>query len=173
MICRIANILRSNFMKTASKKLNKNKSFYSPISQKERGLIKHLLSPLELSALRHNYQPFNYKCEGNFIYISVPACKQLLTRAKTQLSFFTNRLQIERESQRVPRRLREVFEDPAEILSLPAYTRNHLCRLECYTMLRIMILGRKYFLERKEFGKKSMQIMDDLFKRYKCSHLFR
>lgn len=159
-------------MKTASKKLRTDKSFYSKVSQQERSLIKHVLSPLELSALRHNYQPFNYKCHGSFIYISGPACKQLLGLAKTQLSFFTNRLQIERESKGVPRRLREVFEDPAEILSLPAYVRNNLCRLKCYSMLRMMILGRKYFLERKEFGKKSIQTMDDLFSRHRCSRLF-
>lgn len=173
MICRIANILRSNLMKTAFKNLSRDKSFYSQISQEERQLVKHVLSPLELSALRHNYQPFNYRCEGSFIYISGQACKQLLTKAKTQLSFFTNRLQIERESKNIPRRLREVFEDPREILSLPTYTRNHLCRLECYTMLRIMILGRNYFLDRKEFGKKSMQTVDNLFAKYNCGHLFK
>lgn len=159
-------------MKTVSKKLRRGKSFYSQISPQERSLIKHVLSPLELSALRHNYQPFNYKCEGNFIYLSGPACRQLLTRAKAQLSFFTNRLQVERESKGVPRKLREVFEDPAEILSLPAYMRNCLCRLECYTMFKVMILGRQYFLNRKEFGKKSMQVLDGLFERHGCSKLF-
>lgn len=172
-ICRIANILRSNLMKTASKNVSKQRSFYSQISLEERHLVKHILSPLELSALKHNYMPFNYKCDGNFIYISGPACKQLLARAKTQLSFFTNRLRIEHESKNVPRMLREIFEDPAEILSLPAYTRNCLCRLECYTILRIMVLGRKYFLNRKEFGKKSIQILDCLFTKYKCGHLFQ
>lgn len=159
-------------MKTASKKFRKDKSFYSQISQQERYLIKHVLSPLELSALRHNYQSFNYRCQGSFIYISGPACKQLLARAKSQLSFFTNRLQIENESKSVPRRLREIFEDPAEVLSLPAYVRNNLCRLECYTMFRIMILGRKYFSDRKDFGKKSLETIDNLFLKHKCNNLF-
>lgn len=135
--------------------------------------LKYILSPLEQAALRHNYQPFNYKFEGGFIYISGFACKQLLDITKTQVSFFTSRMERENKSKDIPRKLREVFEDPAEILSLPAYTRNHLCRLECYSMFKIMLLGRQYFLDRKEFGKKSMQIVNDLFAKHGCSKLFQ
>lgn len=135
--------------------------------------LKYILSPLEQAALQHNYKPFNYKFEGQFIYISGFACKQLLDIAKTQVIFFTNRMERENKSKDIPRKLREVFEDPAEILSLPPYTRNHLCRLECYSMFRIMILGRQYFLDRKEFGKQSIKTIDSLFAKYKCEHLFK
>lgn len=160
-------------MKNKTLSQSKDEDFYSEISKKDQQYLKYILSPLELAALRHSYKPFNYKIEGVFVYISGVACRQLLDFTKTQVTFFTNRMERENKSKDVPRKLREVFEDPAEILSLPVYTRNHLCRLECYSMFKIMVLGRQYFLDRKEFGKKSMQIIDDLFAKHSCSKLFQ
>ncbi|PBQ30545.1 hypothetical protein CNR22_01755 [Sphingobacteriaceae bacterium] len=135
--------------------------------------LKQILSPLELSALRHNYQPFNYKFEGHFIYISGRACKQLLETTKTQLSFFTNQVEKQRYMRSIPRKHREVFEDPAQVLSLPPHLRNKLCNLQIYTLLRIMILGRSYFENHKAFGRKSIKVLEELFENYHCGHLFR
>lgn len=160
-------------MKTKTLTKGKDDNFYSEISRKDRQYLKHIISPLELAALRHSYQPFNYKIEGVFIYISGFACRKLMEFTKTQLTFFTNRMDRENKSKDIPRKLREVFEDPSEIMSLPAYTRNHLCRLECYSMFKIMVLGKQYFLDRKEFGPKSMKVIDGLFAKYKCQHLFQ
>jgi len=160
-------------MKTTTLNQNNADNFYSEISKKDRQYLKHILSPLELATLRHNYKPFNYKIEGVSVYISGFACRQLLQFTKTQVTFFTNRMERENKSKDIPRKLRETFEDPAEILSLPAYTRNRLCNLQCYSMFKIMILGRKYFLERKEFGKQSMKVIDGLFAKYSCDHLFK
>lgn len=157
--------------KTANRK--QEPDFYLELGTKERQHLKYILSPLELSALRHNYKPFNFRFEGQFIFMSTFACKQLLDMTRSQISFFTNRVQRESKSEKIPCKLREAFEDPAEILSLPAYTRNALCRLECYTMFKIMILGRQYFMDRGEFGKKSMQTIDDLFAKHDCEHLFK
>lgn len=135
--------------------------------------LKNLLSPLELSAMRHNYRPFNYKFEGKFVYISGGACKQLMENTKHQLSFFTNQVEKNNYWRKVPRNLREVFEHPGEVLSLPTFVRNRLCDLGCYTMLRIMILGKQYFLDRKEFGPKSLAAIEGLFEKHGCSELFR
>lgn len=156
--------------KTANRK--QEPDFYRELGPKERQHLKYILSPLELSALRHNYKPFNFRFEGQFIFMSTFACKQLLDMTRSQVSFFTNRVQREGKSDKIPRKLRDAFEDPGEILSLPAYTRNCLCRLECYSMFKIMILGRQYFLDRKEFGKKSMKVLDGLFEKHGCSKLF-
>lgn len=160
-------------MKSKTAKQKQEPDFYRELGPKERQHLKYILSPLELSALRHNYKPFNFRFEGQFIFMSTFACKQLLELTRSQISFFTNRVQRESKSENIPRKLRDVFEDPAEILSLPAYTRNCLCRLGCFSMFKIMILGRQYFLNRKEFGKKSMQIIDDLFVKHGCSKLFQ
>lgn len=134
--------------------------------------LKQILSPLELSALRHNYQPFNYKFEGHFIYISGRACKQLLETTKTQLCFFTNQVEKQRHMRNVQRKHREVFEDPAQVLSLTPYLRNKLCSLQIYSLLRILILGRSYFENHKAFGPKSIKTLEDLFEKYGCGHLF-
>ena len=160
-------------MKTKILIASKDHDFYSEISRRDRQYLKYILSPLELTALRHNYKPFEYKIEGVFVYISGFACRQLMDFTKTQVTFFTNRMERENKSKDIPRKLREVFEDPAEILSLPAYTRNNLCKLQCYSMFKIMVLGRQYFLDKKEFGKKSMQTIDDLFAKHGCSNLFQ
>jgi len=160
-------------MKTKTLTKGKDDSFYSEISRRDRQYLKYILSPLELAALGHSYKPFNYKIEGVFVYISGFACKHLLDFTKAQVTFFTNRMERENKSKDIPRKLREAFEDPAEILSLPAYTRNHLCKLQCYSMFKIMILGRQYFLDSKEFGKKSMKTIDGLFAKHRCLHLFK
>ena len=160
-------------MKTKTLSKSKEDNSYSEISKKERQYLKYILSPLELAALRHKYKPFNYKIEGVFIYISGFACRQLLEFTKTQVTFFSNRMERENKSKDIPRKLREVFEDPAEILSLPSYTRNHLCRLQCYSMFKIMILGKQYFLDRKEFGKKSLKTIEGLFAKHNVTKLFK
>lgn len=160
-------------MKNKIPKPGKEINFYQEISKRDKVHLKYILSPLELSALRHNFRSFNFRFEGMFIYFSSPACKQLMDFTKAKISFFTNRLDREKKSVSIPRKLRDTFEDPAEILSLPAYVRNNLCRQECYTMFQIMILGREYFLKRKEFGKKSIQTLDNLFASRKCSHLLQ
>jgi len=160
-------------MKAKTLNTSKEDNFYSEISKKDRQYLKHILSPLEFAALRNSYKPFNYKIEDVFVYISGFACRQLLDFTKTQVTFFTNQMERENKSKDIPPKLREPFEDPAEILSLPPYTRNHLCRLECYSMFKIMILGRQYFLDHKAFGKKSIQIIDGLFEKHGCSKLFQ
>ncbi len=160
-------------MEKTSKKSVQNRDLYSQLRKEERRLMQYILSPLELAAMRHDYQPFSYKIEGRFVYFSGYACKKLAESSKERISLVRNRISIENESAGVPRKLRELFEDPREVLSLPAYLRNRLCDLDCYCMLRIMVLGRAYFSGRKEFGPKSMKTLDDLFARHKCQHLFQ
>lgn len=160
-------------MEKNSKKATSGENLYSQLSKEERRMMQVILSPLEIMAMRHHYKPFHYKFEGKFIYFSGNACSQLAEATKHRVSFMRNRLNIETKSVNVPRRLRETFEDPRIILSLPPFARNRLCHLECYSMLRIMLLGRKYFEKRKEFGPKSMKVLDELFAKHKCAHLFR
>lgn len=160
-------------MKFKSYPNEKKNKFLLTLSKEEELCLKHNISPLQLAALQHNFQPFSYKIEHAFVYISGYACKQLLADVKHNLSFLSNQLQKENACKDVPQNLREVFEDPRQILSLPAYVRNRLCELECYSMLRIMVLGRSYFEARREFGAKSMKIIADLFAKHKCGHLFQ
>lgn len=160
-------------MKPKINRPEKKANFLSTLRKEEELCIKHCLSPLELSALRHNFQPFTYKIIGSSLYISRHTCKQLLVNVKNNLSFLTNQLQKERVCKDVPAKHREAFEDPREILSLAPYLRNRLCKLDCYSMLRIMLLGREYFVNRKEFGPKSIKLIDGLFAKYQCSHLFK
>lgn len=151
----------------------KEPNFFSTLRKEEELCIKHCFSPLELAALRHNFQPFTYKIIRSPLYISRHACKQLLVNVKNNLSFLTNQLQKERVCKDVPAKYREAFEDPREILSLAPYLRNRLCKLDCYSMLRIIMLGREYFVNRKEFGPKSIKTIETLFAKHKCSHLFK
>lgn len=160
-------------MKSKISKPGKEINFYQELSKRDKVHLKYILSPLELAALRHNFLPFNFRFEGKFIYFSSPACKQLMDFTRSKIGFVINRIERERKSVGIPLKLRNTFEDPAEILGLPDYTRKHLCRIECYTMFGIMVLGREYFLNRKEFGKQSIKVIDDLFIKYRCGHLFK
>lgn len=159
-------------MKSKINQPDRSDKFHLTIRKEEGLCIKHNLSPLQLAALKHNFQPFRYKINRRFVYISHYASKQLLADVKHNLSFLTNQLQKENACREVPDEYREAFEDPRLILSLPAHLRNKLCNLECYSMLRIMMLGRAYFESRKEFGPKSIKTIEELFTKYKCLHLF-
>ena len=159
-------------MKKQNVKQTKSNALTILDDRKSQQYLKHILSPLEQAALRHNYKPFSYKFEGASIYISGFACKHLLDISKTKISFLSHRIDLEDKSSKIPLKLREVFENPAEILSLPAYVRNRLCDLQCYSMFKVMVLGRQYFIDGKEFGKQSIKTIDELFAKHGCSNLF-
>jgi len=141
--------------------------------EERKMILGHALSQLELAAIMHDHQPFYYEIGHNLVYFNAAACRKLFDSTAQRISLVRNRLDIERKSANVPRHLREVFEDPTQVMGLPTYVRIRLCRLECYTLLRVMLLGRTYFAARKEFGGKSMAAMDGLFAMHKCSQLFK
>ena len=68
--------------------------------------------------------------------------------------------------------LREVMDDPQEVLSLNPRLRNNLLRLDCYTLFGISKKGRRYFTREQKFTKNNMAALDALFAANNCSHLF-
>lgn len=141
-------------------------------SKPAQALLHHLLSPIEKAAFRRGFRPFRYNLNGVKIYINRFQCRQLLFIIKDKLELVTFIVRKERDSANIPLHLREVFDDPAEILGLPAQTRNRLCAIECYTMYATMQLGRDFFKTWPGFGRKSLAALDMLFAKHDCTHLF-
>jgi hypothetical protein len=157
-------------MKTNLKELKQEISKLNTAANKR--YLKHLLSPLEQAVLRHAFQPFRYKIDSVFVYISATACKKLLVGLIHRIQLMNHLVDKDKQSTGIPFNLRETFDDPAIILSLHPTLRNKLCRLECYTMFSIIKQGKQYFIE-KGFGIKAMQTIDTLFTKYNCSKLFK
>lgn len=135
-------------------------------------LLAHILSPLEVHAFKHNYQPFNYKLDGVSTYIPGYLCKQLITITRAKTEWLIEATEMHRASKDIPLKLRETFYDPTIIFSLNPSIRNRLCRLDCYTMFSIMHRGRNYFIQEK-FGKKAMQTLDEMFEEHGMGRVFK
>lgn len=136
-----------------------------------RKILKHVLSPLEEAAFKNGFQPFTYTVEkGVSIYVTHFSCRQLLSKTKEKLDLMLNCTDKMHYFKDIPVKYRDAFDDPRIILSLPPILRNRLCRLDCYTLVSILKLGRNYFIENLRAGE--IKHIDALFKKYKCSNLF-
>lgn len=136
-----------------------------------RKILKHVLSPLEEAAFKNGFQPFTYTVEkGVSIYVSHFSCRQLLSKTKEKLDLMLNCTDKMHYFKDIPVKYRDAFDDPRIVLSLPPILRNRLCRLDCYTLVSILKLGRNYFIENLRAGE--IKHIDALFKKYKCSNLF-
>lgn len=142
-------------------------------SESAQVLLRHVLSPIEKAGFRRSFQPFRYNLNGVKIYISGANSRRLLHFLNTKISFINAVVDKERQSIDIPLHLREVFDDPRQILSLPAPARNRLCAIECYTMFTAMQLGRSFFLNWPGFGRRSMAALDALFASHNATHLFK
>jgi hypothetical protein len=136
-------------------------------------LLVHGISEVEEAALLHDYQPFYYQMDSRPVYFTASACKTLRENTGQRLALVRHRIQIEEKSGQIPHRLREVFEDPCEVLSLPTYARVNLHKVKCYNLLRIMLAGRRYFINQPRFGRKTIKQIEELFARHGCSGLFK
>ena len=141
-------------------------------TKRSKAILKHILSSLEQTAMRHSYQPFTFNLDGVRVYISSNTCRHLITITTQKAELLLHAIQTEKLAQGIPHKLREVFSDPKLILSFPPRLRNRLCRLQCYTLFAIMQKGRSYFADEQKFSKKAMQTLDGLFKEHGCSNLF-
>jgi hypothetical protein len=141
-------------------------------SKSTQAILRHVLSPLEQAALRHSFRPFRYNLKGAKIYISGGNSRQLLHGIMHKIEQLTFIITKEQSSRQIPLRLREVFDDPAIVLSITPIVRNQLCRLECYTLFSIMQRGKTYFIE-KGLGKQAMQTLEALFAKHEVLHLFK
>jgi len=142
-------------------------------SAKAQALLKYVLSPVEKTALRRSFRPFQFNLNGTKIYISGRSSRRPLFILKDKLDLLIFIATKERKSGDIPLYLREVFDDPAEILDLPAQTRNRLCAIECYTMYSVIQLGRSFFINWRGFGKKSLAELDALFAKHDSENLFK
>lgn len=88
-------------------------------SDKAQALLKYILSPVEKAALRRSFRPFQFNLNGKKIYISDLNNRRLLFIITDKLNLLTFIVKEEQKSTGIPLFLREVLEDPAEILGLP------------------------------------------------------
>lgn len=132
----------------------------------------YVLAPIEQQAIHHRYQPFMYKAPGFRLYISGEACKFLRETAEQKIRMLHSLIEKDKISKNIPLHLREVFDDPQIVLSLPPRLRNRLCTLECYCLFTIMQRGRSYFATKQNFSPGHLKTLDGLFANYHCGDLF-
>lgn len=141
-------------------------------TRQNRRLLNYILSPLEDAALRQPPDTFIYRINRRKIYISVRARQQIISGIVNKLSLLHYIIKDDHLKAGIPSNLREVFDDPAEILYLHYAIRNRLCRLDCFTLFSILEKGRDYFIKEQNFGKGAMKTLDVVFEKYGCGHLF-
>ena len=87
-------------------------------SVKAQSLLKYVLSPVEEAALQCSFESFQFNLNGTEIYVSAQNSRRLLFLINYKLDLLTFLEIKEQKSGNIPLNLREVFDDPAEILSL-------------------------------------------------------
>ena len=135
-------------------------------------ILEQTLSPLELTATRHLFQPFCCKLAGITVYVSAVDSRAIMYAVIQKLNALNTMLEKHKALIKVPIKKRAMFDDVRVVLSLPAVTRNKLCALGCVTLLDIMQKGRAYFINEQKFGKKAMKTLNGLFSEHGFSHLF-
>lgn len=138
----------------------------------ERSSVKQIISPLEERVLFGKPDPFIYDFDGKTIYVSRHMAKELLGGIQRKLELIKIAQEKDIDLAKVPFKHREALDDPKIILSLTPLLRNRLCKLEFYSLYKIMKKGRAYFEGELNFNKKYMQLLDELFAKYKCGDLF-
>jgi hypothetical protein len=142
-------------------------------SKHSKAILKHLLSPLELKALKCRYKAFQYDINGTHIPITAGTCKHLLVFTRSKINFFSDLMKQESFNQKTSLSIPKLLDDPKVILSLPSHLRNILIgRLDCYNLFDVLQIGRKQLAQTRRLGKEGMKTLDNLFKEYNCGHLF-
>ena len=142
-------------------------------SKQSKATLKHILSPLELEALKCRYKAFQYNLEGTSFPITAETCKQLLIFTRSKINFFSDLMQQKNFNQKTLLSIPKLLDDPKVILSLPPHLRNILIgRLDCYNLFDVLLVGRKQLSQTRRLGKKGLKTLDNLFKKYNCEHLF-
>ncbi len=150
-----------------------NDIFRGYSNKQSKVILKHLLSPLELEALKHRYKPFQYDINGESISITAGTSKQLLIYTRSKINFFSDLIQQENFNRKISVSIPKLLDDPKVILSLPAHLRNILIgRLDCYNLFDVLQIGRKQLSQTRRLGKEGLKTLDNLFKEYNCGHLF-
>ena len=62
-------------------------------NKQSRTILKHILGPLELEALKRQYKSFHYNINGASILITAGTCKQLLIFTRNKINFFSDLMQ--------------------------------------------------------------------------------
>lgn len=150
----------------------KTKKLTQPLTILERSNVKQILSPLEEQVLFGKPDPFIYDFDGRSIYVSRYMAKELLNCILLKIELIKTAQEKDLDLAKVPFKYREALDDPKIVLSLTPLLRNRLCKLEFYSLYKIMKKGRTYFERELNFSKKYMRLLDELFAKYKCGDLF-
>jgi len=92
MICRISNILRSKPYEE-SKETGQNKRLGDIETPENNPVLLHFLSPLELAAYKHQFQPFKYNLDGLMLENEPHVCKELYWQSKRHATTLRGLLQ--------------------------------------------------------------------------------
>jgi hypothetical protein len=150
-----------------------NDFFIGYTNKHSQAILKHLLSPLELAALKRRYKAFQYTMNGASVSITVETCKQLLFFTRNKINFFSEVLQRESYNHKMSVSIPKLLDDPKVVLSLPPHLRNILIgRLNCYNLFDVLQIGRKQLSQTRRLGKGGLKALDNLFEEHNCGHLF-
>lgn len=173
MICRISNILRSNLMKTQSKKLAKVKGLGDIETPENNPILLHFLSPLELAAYNHKFRSFIYKLDELNIELEPHVCKDIFYQSRRHVTVLRGLIQ--KSKQKILKqdpRIKQFLHKPIKQHNLPIRIYHLLKTNSCYNMADVAQKG-EYGLKRiRGMGKTHISTIINLFIDNGCGELF-
>lgn len=173
MICRIANILRSNLMKTQFKKLAKVKGLGDIETPENNPVLHHFLSPLELAAYKHQFQAFTYQLDDLNLEIEAQTGKQLYWQSKRHVNTLRNLLQNSKQKLlKQDPAIKHFLHKPLQHHKLPTRIYHILKGNNCYNMADVAQKGEYGLKRMRGIGKTHITTIVNLFIDNGCGELF-
>ena len=136
-------------------------------------ILLHFLSPLELAAYKHQFQPFKYNLDGITLEIEVHTSKQLYWHSKRRIISLRDLLQ--KSKQKVLKQnteLRHFLHKPLKQHNLPTRIYHLLKGNGCYNMIDVSAKGEHGLKRMRGMGKIQVTYIMNLFIDNGCGDLF-
>lgn len=160
-------------MKTKIKQLTPVKGLGDIETPENNPVLLHFLSPLELAAYKHQFQPFKYNMDGLMLEIEPHVCRELYWQSKRHATFLRGLLQ--KSKQKILKQDAEVWRflhKPLKQHNLPTRIYHILKGNNCYNMAEVAQKGEHGLKRMRGIGKTHIITIMNLFIDNGCGELF-
>lgn len=135
-------------------------------------LLIQVLSPLEMIAWSHNYEPFLYVLDGQLIRFTKSQCRKLLSQSLHKLQFVAPLLHTETNNL--------LYKDREQFLNSPLIHHplsnrfiNGLFKVNCHLIQDVLNIGYRKLKNTRGVGIQSVREFEALLVKYKCRDLLK
>lgn len=141
---------------------------------KLKSMLHHLLSPLEMQAIKNRFTPFTYDLDGVPLFVDSHACNMMLFDAKMRVKYYHELVRANRiiEAKKDSKKWAFLVSSPGDIPEISKKLATQLSRCHLKTMADIARRGSFGMRGYTRIGDKVIAELTAVFKIYKCDNIF-